>query len=97
MKALNTNGNGKSLGLNSIHLCLSAPEELFPSVSMEVSIEFPMEIENLLFPAQKLHWEWFWNAIFPFNFQYGNKIIGQFPSGVGILGYFSTGKNRLNR
>ena len=92
MKALNINGNGISLGLNSIYLCLSAPVELFTSVGMKVSIEIQMGIENLLFPVQRFKWGWFWSAILPSKFQYGDEIIGQFPSGVGILGYFSTGK-----
>ena len=68
-----------------LYPCLSAPAENFPSVGMNISIEIPMGIENLLFPAQKCQWGWFRSAILPIS-NWDMKIIGQFLNGVEILG-----------
>ena len=64
--------------------------EHFPSVGVKISIEIPMGIKNLLFPAEKIPV----GMVFEYNFFYsisnGDKAI--FLSGIEILANFSSGE-----
>ena len=85
MELLNNTGAVWSFS-EKAHTPLSQfPGGAFPSVGMIISIEVPMGIENLLFSTQKASGDdlraQFFNLI-----SNGDKIIGQFPSGVEISG-----------
>ena len=62
---------------------------------MKISIEIPMAIENLLVPAQKMPVGMVLECNFFHPISNGDKIIGQFPSEVEVLGFFSTGDDFL--
>ena len=64
--------------------------EPFPSVGMEISIEIQMGME-IYFPAQKNASGMVYECKFFNSISNRDKIIGQFPIGVEILGFFSTG------
>ena len=73
------------------HPSLSVPVELFPSGGIKIPIKIPMGIENLLFPIQKTPVGLvldFLECCFFHSISNGDKIIWQFPSGIGILGFF---------
>ena len=62
-----------------------------PQLGMKISIKVTMGIENLLFPAHKMPVGMVLECNFFHSIINGDKIIGQFPSGVEILGFFPPG------
>ena len=61
--------------------------ELFPSMGMKISLKIPMGMENLLFPAQKMPVGMVLECNFFISISNRDKILGQFSSGVEILGF----------